>query len=64
MATRKRKPTDKKLPAFRAVEREKEQEENDLKKVKAQIAKELEEDTAKKEEWYDKEFEKNLKNIK
>jgi len=36
-------------------------EENDLKKVKAQILKELAEQEQNSKEWYDKEMDKNLK---
>ncbi len=64
MGTRPRKPADKKFAAFKTGKPAQEQEENDLKKVKAQIIKELEENQANKEEWYDKELDKNLKNIK
>jgi hypothetical protein len=64
MSTRKRKPTEKKLPAFRSVTVNEEQGETDLKKVKAAVIKELEENKAKEKEWYDTEMDKNLKNIK
>jgi hypothetical protein len=64
MGTRKRIPADKKFAAFKASKPEQNQEENDLKKVKAQIIKELEEKQEKTEEWFDKELDKNLKNIK
>ncbi len=64
MAERKRKPTDKKRPAFKAERTPGEQEENDLKKVKEQIKKDLEENQANDKDWYDKELDKNLKNIK
>jgi len=64
MATRKRKPAEKKFPAFKIARPGEEQEENDLKKVKARIIKDLEEDKEKEKEWFDKELEKNLKNIK
>ena len=40
---------------------EKQKEEDDLKKVKAQILKELEEKEKNTQEWYDKEMDKNLK---
>ena len=63
MATRKRKPLDKKMPAFKMT-RIDENDENDLQKVKAQTIKELEEKQANDREWYDKEYEKNLKNTK
>jgi hypothetical protein len=45
MATRKRKPLDKKMPAFKMT-RIDENDENDLQKVKAQTIKELEEKQA------------------
>jgi hypothetical protein len=64
MAMRKRKPVDKKMPAFRVTRVEGDQEETDLKKVKAQIMKELEDNSANDKDWFDKEYEKNLKNIK
>jgi hypothetical protein len=65
MAARQRKPTDKKMPAFRAERIEDNTEENDLKKVKENILRQLNEDTtANDKEWYDKELEKNLKNLK
>ena len=56
MAARKR--IVKKLPEFRLREDHQEQEENDLKKVKAQTLKDLE---MNDKEWFDKELEKNLK---
>lgn len=64
MATRKRKPLDKKMPTFRITRNEDKNDENDLQKVKAQVLKELEEKQANDKEWYDKEYEKNLKNTK
>jgi len=64
MATRQRKPAEKKFPAFNLAKPVEQDEENDLKKVKAQILKELEENEGKEKEWFDKELEKNLKNIK
>lgn len=63
MAERKRKPMDKKLPAFKLT-RLPEEEENDLKKVKEATIKELEANKGKEQEWFDKELDKNLKNIK
>ncbi len=54
---------DKKLPAFKLT-RLPEEEENDLKKVKEATIKELEANKAKEQEWFDKELDKNLKNIK
>jgi len=65
MAARPRKVSDKKLPAFRVTRvPEQDGEEQDLKKVKERIKKELEENEADKKEWLDKELDKNLKNIK
>lgn len=64
MATRKRKPADKKLPTFKMARIPEDQDENDLKKSKERIIKELEENKAKEKEWYDKELDKNLKNVK
>lgn len=64
MADRKRKPADKKLPAFKMTRVDDRQEENDLKKVKARIIKELEEKRSDAKEWYDNELDKNMKNIK
>lgn len=60
MAARKR--ILKQRPDFRLFNEPKEVEETDLKKVKAQVLKELEESEKEKKEWYDKELEKNLKN--
>ncbi len=59
MATRKR--IVKKVPDFRVTRVEKDPEEDDLKKVKARIIKELEETQKSKNEWLDNEMEKNLK---
>jgi hypothetical protein len=64
MAARQRKPTDKKMPAFRSERVGDSNEENDLKKVKEQILRQIQEDTSDNKEWYDKELDKNLKNIK
>ncbi len=64
MATRKRKPLDKKMPTFRVTRNEDIKEEQDLQKVKAEVLKSLEQKQANDKEWYDKEYEKNLKNIK
>ena len=64
MATRKRKPADKKLPAFKLSRVQEDHEENDLKKSKARIIKELQENQLKEKEWYDKELDKNLRNAK
>jgi hypothetical protein len=53
------------MPPFRSERVEDNTEENDLKKVKENILRQLNEDTtANDKEWYDKELEKNLKNIK
>ena len=62
MATRKR--IVKKLPEFRLGKDQQAAETDDLKKVKAQALKELEENEKNKKEWYDTELEKNLKNTK
>ena len=62
MAARKR--IVKKLPEFRITKDQKEPEEDDLKKEKARIIKELEENEEKEKEWFDNELDKNLKNIK
>ena len=59
MAARKR--IVKKLPEFRLMKGQKEEEVEDLKQVKARVLKELEEDEKKKKEWYDNELDKNLK---
>ena len=59
MAARKR--IVKKLPDFRTPKEEKRIEEEDLKKVKEQTLKELEENEKNKNDWYDKELDKNLK---
>lgn len=59
MAARKR--IVKKLPEFRVMKENKEPEENDLKKVKADLLKEIEENEKNKNEWYDAELDKNLK---
>ncbi len=62
MSTRKR--IVKNLPDFRLPKEKKETEEQDLKKVKAQLLKDLEANEENKKEWYDTEMEKNLKNAK
>lgn len=59
MAARKRIP--KTVPDYRVTKVENDPEEHDLKKVKARIKKELEEDEAKKNAWLDDELDKNLK---
>jgi hypothetical protein len=63
MAARKRKEVTKKLPAFKLT-RIQEDEENDLKKVKAKVIKELEEKRKNAKEWYDNELDNNLKKQK
>jgi hypothetical protein len=60
MAARKRKPTHGKVAGVKFTIN-KEKEEEDLKKVKARIIKDLEETEAAKNEWLDKEMDKNLK---
>ena len=60
MSARKRKLVTKKLPTFRST-RVEEPEDNDLKKVKANAIKALEEKEEDKKEWLDKELDKNLK---
>jgi hypothetical protein len=62
MAARKR--IVKKVPDFRVTRDQQVTEENDLKKVKAQALKELEEKEKNKEEWLDTELDKNLKQQK
>ena len=62
MATRHRKPVTGKMPTFKLTPMQ--NEEEDLKKVKEQAIRDLEETQKKKEEWLDNELEKNLKNIK
>lgn len=60
MSTRKRKP----VPAFKLAKTQEGAEENDLKKVKEQLKKEFEAHPERDKDWFDKELEKNLKNIK
>jgi len=60
MAARKR--IVKKLPEFRLMKDRNEQQEEDLKAIKAQVLKELEADEKSKKDWYDTELDKNLKN--
>jgi len=60
MATRKRKATNGRVAGVKFA-LDKGKEEEDLKKVKAKILKELEETEAKKREWLDKELDNNLK---
>jgi len=63
MSTRKRKPADKSRPTYR-VTRVEQNDENDLEKQKEQAKKLLEENEKNGQEWFDKELDKNLKNIK
>ncbi len=63
MSTRKRKPADKSRPTYRVTKVE-QNDENDLKKQKEQAKKLLEEQAKNDKEWFDKEMDKNLKNIK
>ncbi len=60
MATRKRKPVSSNRPIFK-VTRTEASEENDLKKVRAQVLKELKKNEENKKDWYDIELDKNLK---
>jgi len=60
MAARKR--IVKKLPEFRLRRDKKAPEEEDLKKVKAQVLKDLEANEKDQKEWLDSELDKNLKN--
>jgi len=60
MAGRPRKPVDKKMPDFRVTSIGKD-EADDLKKVKAQALKAIEETKKNDKDWYDKELDKNLK---
>ena len=59
MAARKRRL--KKRPEFRLPKEHAEPEEQDLKKVKAKALEDLTETQKEKNEWLDKELEKNLK---
>jgi hypothetical protein len=63
MAIRKRKISEKKRPAFRQPVVQPD-DENDLKKAKERIMKELEESEQNQKEWYDNELDKNLKQQK
>ena len=56
---KKRKPTNGKVLGVKFTVN-KEQDENDLKKVKAKALKDLEEKEKNSKEWYDKEIEKNM----
>lgn len=64
MAERKRKPAEKKFPVPKTFVPGEEQDDNDLKKEKARIMAELAENKEREKEWYDRELDKNLKNIK
>ncbi|MDR3679495.1 MAG: hypothetical protein P4L41_05975 [Flavipsychrobacter sp.] len=57
---RTRKPTNGRVAGVKFALNT-EVENDDLKKVKAQILKELEEKEKNNKEWYDKEMDKNLK---
>lgn len=60
---RKRTPTNGRVAGVKfTVNTEK--EKDDLKKAKEQILKEIEEKEKNNKEWFDKELDKNLKNIK
>jgi hypothetical protein len=56
---RPRKPTHGKVKGVK-FNVDKTTEDEDLKKVKARILKELEEEEKNKKEWYDKEIDKNM----
>lgn len=60
MSMRKRKLTKGKVAGAKFTIKE-EKEENDLKKVKGQTLKELEEKNKDDKDWYDQEMDKNLK---
>jgi hypothetical protein len=60
MATRKRKPVSSNRPIFK-VSKTEPAEETDLKKVRAQVLKELKKNDDNKKDWYDNELDKNLK---
>jgi hypothetical protein len=59
---RKRKPTNGRVSGVKFTLNNT-NEETDLKKVKAQLLKELEEKENNDKDWYDKEMEKNLKKL-
>jgi len=59
MSTRKRIAS--KVPLYKLPKKEEELEEMDLKKVRAAMLKELDENRKKLNEWYDTEMYKNLK---
>jgi len=58
---RKRKPTNGRVTGVKFPLQEK--EKSDLKKIKVQILKELEEGELSKQQWYDQEMDKNLKKL-
>ena len=62
MKARKRVP--KRTLEYRLPKEKVEPDENDLKKVKDGLLKELEEAEKNKEEWFNNELDKNLKSIK
>lgn len=57
---RQRKPTKGRVPGAKFT-LSKENDDNDLKKAKEQILKELKEKEENSKEWYDKEVAKNMK---
>ena len=57
---RTRKPTNGRVPGIKFDVSEK-NEENDLKKAKAQTLKQIAEQEKNKNQWYDEEMDKNLK---
>ncbi len=59
---RTRKPTNGRVSGVKFAHKTS-NEETDLKKVKAQLLKELEEKEKNDKEWYDKEMDKNLKKL-
>ena len=61
MATRKR--IANKVPSYKLPKKQGEQEEQDLKKVRAAMLKELEDNKQKIREWYDSELEKQMKKV-
>ncbi len=59
---RAKKPTNGRIPGVKFT-LNKETEENDLKKNKEKILKELEEQEKNNKDWYDKEIDKNMKKL-
>jgi len=59
-----RKRIANKVPSYKLPKTLENQEDQDLKSVKANLLKELEQSKEKLQDWYDKELDKNLKNIK